>query len=199
MMVHKLVIKCGIFAVLVDFHVRPEDSSKDTTWFSDQKREEICMLLRDTIDSRVKQYLKARKCHGQGKQEEYLEGNPLSLKADGFRVAAYFVKRRTNLRCIGGQQHSELRVFPDRFVICVTRLESSPPLRKEVLSPGTSDYFGKSVEGEKCRTPLTQQEKRTILKTIVKRTKAKKAVQSQLQPSKDTMTVYLGSLCSDRE
>lgn len=161
------------------------------------------MLLKDTIDSRVKLFLKAQKRHSQGKHVENAEEkairNPLSLKADGFHVAAYFVKRWTNLRCIGKQQNSELRVFPDRFVICVTRLESSPPLRRKDLSPGTSDYFAKSVEGETCRTPLTQQEKRTILKKIVKRTKAKQAVQSQLQPKKDSMTVYLGSLSPDRE
>ncbi|KAJ6659279.1 hypothetical protein lerEdw1_019325 [Lerista edwardsae] len=170
-----LYLKCGNFAVLVDFHIVPQDSRKDTTWFSDQKREEVCMLLKDTIDSRVKQYLKARKWHSQGKQMEYAEANSLSLKAlalyghkdgsdvgpgeggrtvdsegekdilnlayfnvtaDGFHIAAYFVKRWTNLRCIGRQQHSELRVFPDRFVICVTRLESSPPPRvSESVAP----------------------------------------------------------------
>ncbi|KAH0621872.1 hypothetical protein JD844_023573 [Phrynosoma platyrhinos] len=47
--------------------------------------------------------------------------------ASDFHIEAYFVKRWVNLRCIWGQQNKELRIFPDRFVICVTRLESSPP------------------------------------------------------------------------
>ncbi|XP_053141769.1 protein SLX4IP isoform X2 [Hemicordylus capensis] len=196
--------KCGKFAVLVDFHIMPQDSSKDTTWFPNKKKEEVCMLLKDTVDSRVKQYLKAHKRHDQLKQMEY--ANPLSLIADGFHIAAYFVKRWVNLRCIGGQQQSGLRVFPDRFVICVTRLESSPSpwvsesvAPKENLSPGTSLYFGESVEDEKFKASLSQQKKQAILKKIVKRTETKNADESQPQPSEDTMKVYLGSLCSDRE
>ncbi|XP_061478534.1 protein SLX4IP [Rhineura floridana] len=201
MTLHKMVIKCGNFAVLVDFHIMPQDSSKDTVWFSDREREEVCMLLKDTVDSRVRQYLKARKGHGQWKQTDLAEANPLSLKAGDVHIAAYFVKRWVNLRCIMGQQHSELRVFPDRFVICVTRLESSPPpwvienvAPQESLSTGMSEYFGESVV-----TSLTQQKKQDTLKKIVKRPKTKKANERKSEPSKDDMEVYLGSLCSDRE
>ncbi|XP_032998753.1 protein SLX4IP isoform X2 [Lacerta agilis] len=166
-MLHKLVIKCGNFAVLVDFHVTSRDSSKDTVWFSDRKREGVCLLLKDVVDSRVTQYLKGRKRHGQSKETEHAKVNPLSLK--------------------------ELRVFPDRFVVCVTRLDSNPPPQEETLPPGTSEYFG-----EPAATSLTQQEKQDALKKIVKRTKTKKADESK-QPSKDTVKVYLGSLHSDRE
>ncbi|XP_053141770.1 protein SLX4IP isoform X3 [Hemicordylus capensis] len=150
---HKLVIKCGKFAVLVDFHIMPQDSSKDTTWFPNKKKEEVCMLLKDTVDSRVKQYLKAHKRHDQLKQMEY--ANPLSLIADGFHIAAYFVKRWVNLRCIGGQQQSGLRVFPDRFVICVTRLESSPsPWVSESVAPDSSTFS--SLSDEKLHTMSCQ-------------------------------------------
>ncbi|XP_053236610.1 protein SLX4IP isoform X3 [Podarcis raffonei] len=79
-MLHKLVIKCGNFAVLVDFHVTSRDSSKDTVWFSDRKREDVCLLLKDVVDSRVTQYLKGRKQHRQAKETEHTKVNPLSLK-----------------------------------------------------------------------------------------------------------------------
>nr|XP_060641846.1 protein SLX4IP isoform X1 [Anolis sagrei ordinatus]XP_060641855.1 protein SLX4IP isoform X1 [Anolis sagrei ordinatus] len=196
---HKLAIKCGNYAVLVDVHIMPQDSNKDNVWFSDHKKEEIFMLLKETLDSRVAQYLSTHKRPGQSKQVESAKEAPLFLQADDFYIEAYFVKRWVNLRCIWGQQNSELRVFPDRFVICVTRLESSPLPWKETLSAGTSEYFGESAEAGTCKISLTQQEKQNILKEIVKRTKATKTNESQPQPSKDTMKVYLGSLCSDRE
>nr|XP_056712769.1 protein SLX4IP [Euleptes europaea] len=200
------VAACGNFAVLVDFHVTPQDFSKDTQWFSNHKREEICMLLKDAVESRVEQYLKTRKRHGQGKQLEYARVDPLSMEGDGFYITAYFVKRWDRLQCIGGQQYSELRMFPDRFVICVTRLESGSPLcvsecvaPKENLPVGTSEYFGKSEEDEKYKISLTQEKKKDTLKKIVKRTETKRANESKPQLSKDTVEVYLGSLRSDRE
>ncbi|XP_062813789.1 protein SLX4IP [Anolis carolinensis] len=196
---HKLAIKCGNYAVLVDVHIMPQDSNKDNVWFSDHKKEEIFMLLKETLDSRVAQYLSTHKRPGQSKQVESTKETPLFLQADDFYIEAYFVKRWVNLRCIWGQQNSELRVFPDRFVICVTRLESSPLPWKETLSSGTSEYFGESAGEGLYKISLTQQEKQNILKEIVKRTKATKTNESQPQPSKDTMKVYLGSLCSDRK
>ncbi|XP_072859370.2 protein SLX4IP isoform X2 [Pogona vitticeps] len=196
---YKLVIKCGNYAVLVDLHLMAPDSSEDNVWLSDQKREEICMLLKDTVDSRVKQYLRAHKRHGQGKQTESAKANPLFMQGNDFHISAYFVKRWVNLRCIGRQQDSDLRVFPERFVICVTKLESSPPPWKENLPAGTSTYFGESAEDEKCKTSLTQQKKQDILKKIVKRTTIKKSNEIKAQPSKDTIDVYLGLLGSDSE
>ncbi|XP_051039247.1 protein SLX4IP isoform X2 [Phodopus roborovskii] len=35
----KFAIKCGNFAVLVDLHVVPQGSNKDSSWFSEQKKE----------------------------------------------------------------------------------------------------------------------------------------------------------------
>lgn len=203
---HKLVLKCGSFAILVDFRITPEGSSKDTQWFPHHRREEVCMLLRGAVELRVEQYLEAHKRHGQGKQQlESAQDTLFSLEGDGLYITAYFVKRWERLQCILGQQYRELRVFPDRFVICVTRLESSSPLcmreyvaPKEELSAGTSEYFGKP-EDEKCRISLTQEKKKDTLKKIVKRTKTKRANKSKPQPSKDTVEVYLGSLHSDRE
>ncbi|KAJ7341647.1 hypothetical protein JRQ81_006002 [Phrynocephalus forsythii] len=206
----KLVIKCGDYAVLADLNLMPQDSSEHSVWLSDQKREEICMLLKDAVDSRVKQYLRARKRHGQGKQMEDATANPLFMQGHDFHISAYFVKRWVNLRCVGRQQDSgkktDLRVFPERFVICVTKLESSPPpwvsgsvAPEENLPPGTSTYFGRSAEERKWEASLTQQKKQDILKKIVKRTTIKKSNKIKAQPSKDTVDVYLGLLCSDSE
>ncbi|XP_077907536.1 protein SLX4IP isoform X2 [Ictidomys tridecemlineatus] len=35
----KFAVKCGTFAVLVDLHISPQGSNKDTSWFSEQKKE----------------------------------------------------------------------------------------------------------------------------------------------------------------
>ncbi|XP_027269407.1 protein SLX4IP isoform X3 [Cricetulus griseus] len=35
----KFAIKCGNFAVLVDLHIVPQGSNKDSSWFSEQKKE----------------------------------------------------------------------------------------------------------------------------------------------------------------
>ncbi|XP_058535687.1 protein SLX4IP isoform X2 [Ochotona princeps] len=117
----KFAVKCGNFAVLVDLHVSPQDSSKDTSWFSEHKKEEICLLLKETIDSRIKEYLEVRKQH-KPSSTEFTRSNPLSLKGYGFQITAYFLKRGIRLRCIRGSPNSDLRVFPDRFVVCVSQL-----------------------------------------------------------------------------
>ncbi|XP_072490565.1 protein SLX4IP isoform X3 [Notamacropus eugenii] len=41
---------------------------------------DICMLLKETIDSRVKDYVEARKRHDLPKNAEFTRNNPLSLK-----------------------------------------------------------------------------------------------------------------------
>nr|XP_020748468.1 protein SLX4IP [Odocoileus virginianus texanus] len=97
----KFAVKCGNFAVLVDLHVLPQGSSKDTSWFSEQKKEEVCLLLKETIDSRVKEYLQVRKQH-RPSDTEFTRSNPLSLKGYGFHITAYFLKRRIRLRCLRG-------------------------------------------------------------------------------------------------
>nr|XP_035928425.1 protein SLX4IP-like isoform X5 [Halichoerus grypus] len=97
----KFAVKCGNFAVLVDLHILPQGSNKDTSWFSEQKKEEVCLLLKETIDSRVKEYLEVRKQH-RPSNTEFTRFSPLTLK--------------------------ELRVFPDRFVVCVSQLSFSRDL-----------------------------------------------------------------------
>ncbi|XP_055977689.1 protein SLX4IP isoform X1 [Sorex fumeus] len=123
----KFAVKCGNFAVLVDLHILPQGSSKDTSWFSEQKKEEVCLLLKETIDSRVKEYLEVRKQH-KPSNTEFTRSSPLSLKGYGFHITAYFLRRGIRLYCSGGSQSSALRVFPDRFVVCVSQLAFSHDL-----------------------------------------------------------------------
>ncbi|KAB1262664.1 Protein SLX4IP, partial [Camelus dromedarius] len=73
------VFQCGDFAVLVDLHISPQGSSRDTSWFSEQKKEEVCLLLKETITSRVKEYLEVRKQH-RPSNTEFTRSSPLSLK-----------------------------------------------------------------------------------------------------------------------
>ncbi|NXP48991.1 SLX4I protein, partial [Heliornis fulica] len=196
--------QCGNFAVLVDVHILPQGSSKDTSWFSDHEKEEVCMLLEEVVSSRVKHYLEAPK-RGQWKSVEHAPSGPLFLTAKSFHITAYFMKRWVNLRCALGKHYRELRVFPERFIVCVSKLESYPEawtsengVLEEELSSVTSEYFTESAENKKLKISLNEQIKQDILKEIVKRTKTKKNSTSKPQISKDSKKVCLGSAGSQR-
>ncbi|XP_068009272.1 protein SLX4IP isoform X2 [Melanerpes formicivorus] len=200
---NKFVIKCGNFAVLVDVRILPQGSSKDTSWLSDHEKEELCMLLEEVVASRVKHYLETPKQRGQWKSMEHASSGPLFLTANSFHITAYFMKRWVNLRCALGKRYRELRVFPDRFLVCVSKLESSPSawtcengVLKDELASGTSEYFTESAENKKLKMCLNDQTKQDILKEIVKRTKPRKTSTSKPQISKDYEKVYLGSVDS---
>ncbi|XP_030887704.1 protein SLX4IP isoform X3 [Leptonychotes weddellii] len=154
--------ECGNFAVLVDLHILPQGSNKDTSWFSEQKKEEVCLLLKETIDSRVKEYLEVRKQH-RPSNTEFTRSSPLTLK--------------------------ELRVFPDRFVVCVSQLSFSRDLlasRNEELTEGAlhgaSDYFAECAESS---LPPSARRKRNALKEIAKRTETRSSVVSKSWSSRD--------------
>ncbi|KAM9654342.1 protein SLX4IP isoform 8-T15 [Morphnus guianensis] len=160
------------------------------------------MLLEEVVASRVKHYLEAPKQRGQWKSMEHAPSGPLFLTANSFHITAYFMKRWVNLRCAVGKHYHELRVFPDRFIVCVSKLESNPSawtcengVLKE-LSSGTSEYFTESVENKKLKISLNEQIKQDILKEIVKRTKPRKSSTSKPQISKGSKKVYLGSVDS---
>ncbi|XP_013037569.1 protein SLX4IP isoform X4 [Anser cygnoides] len=198
---NKFVIKCGNFAVLVDVHILPQGSSKDTSWFSDHEKEEVCMLLEEVVASRVKHYLEAPKQRGQWKSMEHASSAPLFITANSFHITAYFMKRWVNLRCAVGEHYRELRVFPDKFVVCVSKLEFNPSAwtceegaLKEEVSSGISEYFTESAENRKLKISLNEQIKQDILKEIVKRTKKRKSSMSKPQTSKDSKKVDLGSV-----
>ncbi|KAG3262836.1 SLX4 interacting protein [Ictidomys tridecemlineatus] len=196
----KFAVKCGTFAVLVDLHISPQGSNKDTSWFSEQKKEEVCLLLKETILSRVKEYLEVHKQH-RPSNTEFTRSSPLSLKGYGFQITAYFLKRGIHLRCIESSQNTELRVFPDRFVVCVSQLEFNHDIlanQNEELTEralhGVSDYFAECAESP---LPPSAKLKRNALKQIAKRTKTKSNIKSKSQTSRDIVGTSSDSVTAE--
>ncbi|NWR98196.1 SLX4I protein, partial [Motacilla alba] len=197
--------QCGNFAVLVDVHILPQGSSKDTSWFSDHEKEEVCKLLEEVVASRVKHYLEAPKQRGQGKPTEQGSSGPLFLTANSLHITAYFMKRWVNLRCALGKRYRELRVFPEKFIVCVSKLDFDPSAwtcdnggLKEELS-GTSEYFTEAAENKEPKISLSEQIKQDILRKIVKRTKPRRSSASKPQISKDSKKAYPGWADSQTE
>ncbi|NXD72134.1 SLX4I protein, partial [Eolophus roseicapillus] len=125
------------------------------------------------------------------------------VAANSLHITAYFMKRWVNLRCAVGKHYRDLRVFPERFMVCVSKLDSNPSdwtcdndVLKEELSNGTSEYFTESAENKKAEISLNEQIKQGILKEIVKRTKLKESNTSKSQISKGSKKVSLGSVDS---
>ncbi|XP_022522920.2 protein SLX4IP [Astyanax mexicanus] len=153
MQLSKFVIKCGSFAVLVDLHVLPQSGEESSSsWFSEEHREEVSALIKDAVDQRVRQFLEARQ--GPTKQKKELSPhNPLCIKGGALLLAAYFMKRHVNLRCVLRHNRHKLRVFPERFVVCVSRSDentapagSTKPDVTEQSGPSRSGYFSSSRE-----------------------------------------------------
>ncbi|XP_010704898.1 protein SLX4IP [Meleagris gallopavo] len=174
------------------------------------------MYLEEVVVSRIKRYLEAPKQRGQWKSMEHASSTPLFITANNFHITAYFMKRWVNLRCALGKRYRELRMFPDKFVVCISKLEFNPSAwtcengaltslwtnvkdlqsrfcEKEV-SNGTSEYFSESAENGKLKLSLNEQIKQDILKEIVKRTKKGKNSVSKPQTNKDSKKVDLGSV-----
>ncbi|XP_072265724.1 protein SLX4IP isoform X2 [Pyxicephalus adspersus] len=188
MMSNKLVVKCGNFAVLVDLHVLPQGTSKDTSWFSDHEKEEVSTLLRDMIDCRVRQHIESRRQQGQVKLKEYTQANPLFLKGNTLRIAAYFIKRWVKLRCVIKHHYRELYVFPDRLVVCTSQLEPCPntsdaetvkAANKKEPSSSTSEYFAERGESGLNNILGTTVKEQAVLRNIVKKTKVGKDADSE--------------------
>ncbi|NXA08418.1 SLX4I protein, partial [Sapayoa aenigma] len=100
----------------------------------------------------------------------------------------------------------DLRVFPEKFIVCVSKLDFDPSawacengVLKEEFSNGTSEYFTESAENKKLKMSLSEQIKQDILKKIVKRTKPRKNSASKPQISKGSKKVCLGSVDSQGE
>ncbi|NXC14848.1 SLX4I protein, partial [Corythaeola cristata] len=196
--------QCGNFAVLVDVHILPQGSSKDTSWFSDHEKEvqQISILLQKHVAAGKK--LNCLELCRIFRYTHTLIIIPLFyVAANGFHITAYFMKRWVNLRCAVGKRYRELRVFPDRFIVCVSKLDSDPSawtcengVLKEELSNGTSEYFTESAEDKMLKISPNEQIKQDILKEIMKRTKTRKSGTSKPQISKDSKKVYLGSVDS---
>ncbi|XP_050981330.1 protein SLX4IP [Labeo rohita] len=168
----KFVVKCGNFAVLVDLHILPLGGKDDASWFSPEHRKEVGVLIRDALELRVRQFQEARYQKIQPKPRKDLTLTaPLCLEGGNVRLAVHFMKRHVNLRCIVRQHFRELRVFPERVVVCASPPENfvlpNGNLNLDVSEPSHSKYFSSS--GEKTGPlPSSTATKRTILQKIAK-------------------------------
>ncbi|KAG5830978.1 hypothetical protein ANANG_G00299010 [Anguilla anguilla] len=94
---------------------------EEASWFTEQHKEEVCQMIRDAVDQRVRHFLETRHQRGQPKQRKgSASASPVCIKGERIRLAAYFMKRHVNLRCVGPRRRGELRVFPERLVVCAS-------------------------------------------------------------------------------
>ncbi|KAM6997960.1 protein SLX4IP [Tautogolabrus adspersus] len=171
----KFVIKCGNFAVLVDLHVLPLGGREDASWFTTDHVEEVTALVRDAVDQRVKQYTESLHTRRQAKQKKELPpAKSLFAKGESFSLVANFLKRHFNLRCIVKQRYGDLRVFPERYVVCVSceedasALHGNPSLAAtEQKEQSRSEYFSRVGETQELLNSSTKT-KKTALQKIAK-------------------------------
>ncbi|XP_042288997.1 protein SLX4IP isoform X1 [Thunnus maccoyii] len=171
----KFVIKCGNFAVLVDLHVLPLGGQEDTSWFTTNHIEDVTTLVRDSVDQRVKQYTESLHNRRQPKQKKELApASAFVVKGKNFNLVANFLKRHSSLRCIVKQLYGDLRVFPERYVVCVSCPEDAsahhgnPSLAATELSEQSrSEYFSRVGETQEPLNSPTKT-KKTVLQKIAK-------------------------------
>ncbi|KAM9809619.1 protein SLX4IP isoform 2-T2 [Syngnathus typhle] len=167
---------CGNFAVLVDLHVLPLGSQEDASWFTTSDIEEVTALIRDAVDQRVKQFTESLEKGRQPKhKKELAPASAFVVKGKHFNLVANFLKRHFNLRCIFKQHQGELRVFPERYVVCVSRPEDAAvhytkpsSTTTELSEQSRSEYFsrvGEIQESFNCATKI----KKTALQKIAQK------------------------------
>ncbi|XP_051231208.1 protein SLX4IP isoform X1 [Dicentrarchus labrax] len=177
----KFVIKCGNFAVLVDLHVLPLGSQEDASWFTTDHIEEVTALVRDAVDQRVKQYTESLHVKRQPKQKKELApASAFFVKGKSFNLVANFLKRHVNLRCIAKKLYGDLRVFPERYVVCVSCPEDAsahhgnPSLAAtELNEQSRSEYFSRAGETQEPLNSLTKT-KKTVLQKIAKQARVQR-------------------------
>uniref|UniRef100_A0A8D3D7P3 SLX4 interacting protein n=2 Tax=Scophthalmus maximus TaxID=52904 RepID=A0A8D3D7P3_SCOMX len=182
----KFVIKCGNFAVLVDLHVLPLGGQEDASWFTTDHIEEVTALVQDAVDLRVKQYTDSLHNRRALKhKKELAPASAFSVKGKQFNLVANFLKRHFNLRCVVKQLNGDLRVFPERYVVCVSCPEDgsthhgNPSLAATELSEQSrSEYFSRVGETQEPLNSSTKT-KKTVLQKIAKQA----GVQQQLYGS----------------
>ncbi|XP_068184386.1 protein SLX4IP [Antennarius striatus] len=168
-------MKCGNFAVLVDLHVLPLGSKEDSSWFTADHIEDVTALVRDCLDQRVKQYTESLHNKRQFKQKkEQVPGSAFFVKGKDFNLVGSFLKRRFPLRCIAKQLFGDLRVFPERYVVCVSRPEDAsahhgnPSLAAtELGEQSRSEYFSRVGETQEPFNSRAKT-KKTVLQKIAK-------------------------------
>ncbi|XP_076600014.1 protein SLX4IP [Chaetodon auriga] len=177
----KFVIKCGNFAVLVDLQVLPLGGQEDGSWFTTDHIEEVTALVRDAVDQRVKQYTESLHNRRQPKQKKELApASAFSVKGKNFNLVANFLKRHINLRCIAKELYGDLRVFPERYVVCVSCPEDAsahhgnPSLAATELSEQSrSEYFSRVGETQEALNSPTKT-KKTALQKIAKQARVQR-------------------------
>uniref|UniRef100_A0AAZ1X2G0 SLX4 interacting protein n=1 Tax=Oreochromis aureus TaxID=47969 RepID=A0AAZ1X2G0_OREAU len=163
---------CGNYAVLVDLHVLSLGGQEDTSWFTTSHIEEVTTLVQDSVDQRVKQYTEFLRSRRQPKQKKELaSASAFSVKGEKFNLVANFLKRHSSLRCIVKQ---DLRVFPERYVVCVSRPEDASAHHRNPSLPATelceqsrSEYFSSVGETHEPLNSPTKT-KKTVLQKIAK-------------------------------
>ncbi|TRY93371.1 hypothetical protein DNTS_032864 [Danionella cerebrum] len=147
----KFVVKCGNYAVLVDLHILPLGSLENSSWFTPEHRKEMISLIRELLETRVRQFQEARHQKVQPKMRKDLI-TPIFLEGGNVRLAVHFIKRHVNLRCVVRLNYRELRVFPERVVVTVSPPENSAlpsgNLNLDVSEQACSKYFSSSGETE---------------------------------------------------
>ncbi|XP_028983136.1 protein SLX4IP [Betta splendens] len=189
----KFVIKCGNFAVLVDLHVLPLRDPQDASWFTPDNTEEVAELVRDAVDQRVKAYADSlRNKKHQKQRKELTPASTFYLKGKNFHLAANFLKRHSNLRCISKHLYGDLRVFPERYVVCVSCPEDAPAQRGNLSLAATelgeqsrSEYFSRVGETQE---PLNSpaKTKKTVLQKIAKQSRVQQELDSRSIRGRET-------------
>ncbi|XP_064780561.1 protein SLX4IP isoform X2 [Oncorhynchus masou masou] len=148
--------------------------------------EEVTSLVRDAVDRRVRLYIDCLHKRGQPKHKRELpRANPLCVKGRRVSLVANFVKRHFNLRCIVKHQYGELRVFPERYVVCVSRLEdaSANPTPAVTVSQSTeSQYFSRPAAETRDELNSSTITKRSSLQKIARHANARPRPETQPLP-----------------
>ncbi|KAM8860064.1 protein SLX4IP isoform 1-T3 [Spinachia spinachia] len=170
----KFAIKCGNFAVLVDLHVPPLGGREDAGCFPADHIQEVAVLVRDAVDQRVKQYTESLHNRMQHKQKKELApAAALFVKGKNFNLAANFLKRHFNLRCLDEQLYGDLRVFPERYVVCASCPQDAAAhhgnqsMAANLDEQSRSEYFSRMGETQEPSYSPTKT-KKTMLQKIAK-------------------------------
>ncbi|XP_036801869.1 protein SLX4IP isoform X2 [Oncorhynchus mykiss] len=184
---HKVVVKCGSYAVLVDLQIigpLGHGAPQETSWFTMEHTEEVTSLVRDAVDRRVRLYIDCLHKRGQPKHKRELpRANPLCVKGQRVSLVANFVKRHFNLWCIVKHQYGELRVFPERYVVCVSRLEDASANPTPAVTVSTeSQYFSRPAAETRDELNSSAITKRSSLQKIARHANARPQPETQPLP-----------------
>lgn len=174
--------------MLVDLHILPLGGQDDASWFSPEHRKEVGSLIRDALEQRVRQFQEARYQKIQPKvRKDFTLTAPLCLEGGNVRLAVHFMKRHVNLRCIVRQHYRELRVFPERVVVCASPPENSAlpngNRNVDVSEQSRSKYFSSS--GETIDPlPSSTATKRSVLQKIARQANVQPLQRQDVQESR---------------